>query len=128
MNVLYAGLVVWFATYILVESELFRPLREWVAMHEDVAEMVHDSAVESEPVKVVRQTGRTFALWRRARYLIGCHTCAGTWVGFAVAAALPGVRPLGGGVVGFVLAGLVFKAVGHLVLVLHKLGESLADR
>lgn len=128
MIVLYLGLIVWFATFVLVESELFRPFREWVAMHADAAELwLDDAPYEPEPAKAVRRAKRTYARWHKARYLVGCHTCSGTWVGLAVA-ALSGVRPVGSGVVGFVFAGLLFKAVGHLILVAHKAGESYGDR
>lgn len=136
MSVLYAGLVVWFATYVLVESEMFRPLRDAVKRRRDAGLPVRTSrtyvnqrAYEEYNYAVELYVGsRRYRRWEKLRYLLGCHACAGTWVGFAVAAALPGVRPLGGGAVGFVLAGLLFKAVGHLALVAHKLGESLANR
>lgn len=61
-----------------------------------------------------------------ARYFVGCHLCAGVWVGFAEAvvymacgAAFPFTTWA------LVLAnGLAFKAVGHLILMVVNLGNA----
>lgn len=88
MTVLFLGLVCWWATTIIVESEITRPLREWCErhMHEKVA------------------------------YLAHCHMCCGTWVGLALAAVFGGPFP---GFAGWVANGLLYKAIGHLVLELR---------
>ena len=83
MEALQLGLVNWLATTIVVESALLEPVR----------------------VRVERR-------WPRLGYLLDCHLCTGTWVGFALAAAFrrhPGVA-------GFVFDALLYKAIGHLVL------------
>lgn len=92
MTVLYLSVVVWFATTIVVEAEITRPVRE----------------------KAER--------WPRLGYLLHCHMCCGTWVGFLVAAATP-YRPiqcrlpLGA----WLLAALLYKGVAHLLLALNHL-------
>lgn len=95
------GIVCWLVTLVVVDSELFRPLRIWVAGHRRGAD---------------RLPRRPAWLWHKLRYLVACHLCTGVWVGLVLAAAVPTVRPFGTGPVGFVLAGLSVKAVGHLTL------------
>lgn len=64
-----------------------------------------------------------------ARYFVGCHLCAGVWVGFieavvymAFGAAFPFTSWW------LVLAnGLAFKAVGHLTLLVVNLGNAAID-
>lgn len=85
MDVLYLGLVTWLATLIIVEGKIFDTPRQWV--------------VSYAPGKL--------------SYLVTCHLCAGTWVGFALAAVAGG--PFGGWAA-IVLNGLLYKAIGHLVL------------
>ena len=51
------GLVCWVVTTIIVESELFQPLRDWVGMR-----------------------SRWFG------YLFRCHLCVGVWIGLLLAA------------------------------------------
>ena len=97
MLVVWAGLVNWIATTILVEGELFRPVRErvggWVP-----------------PTNPFSFFGGGY--WRRPKvaYLVQCHLCTGTWVGFVLALVVPGPFEF------FVLDGLLYKAVGHLTL------------
>lgn len=113
------GMVNWLASLILVESELFRPLRDRV------------TAKAAPPRKTntgQRWNSRRTALWDKAAYLISCHLCAGTWIGLALALAVPDVRPFGGGPLGWLLAGLLIKAVGHVTLVLHKVGDAAAQQ
>lgn len=92
--VLALGAVTWLVTTIVVESEIFRPLREWV--------------------------GQRFGEESKLAYLAHCHLCAGTWVGLLVAAASPyrplaSTLPLGG----ILLAGLLYKAIAHLILAIN---------
>jgi hypothetical protein len=72
---------------------------------------------------------RSRARGEYARYFIGCHLCAGVWVGFieavvymAFGAAFPFTSWW------LVLAnGLAFKAVGHLTLLVVNLGNAVID-
>lgn len=61
-TVVFGGLVNWLATYIWVEGEVFREVREFADKH----------------------------LPPKLRYLFHCPLCAGTWVGFLEAALIPG--------------------------------------
>lgn len=112
------GLVNWFATLLVVESEFFRPVRAWISRHASNARRRRDNA----------QTRIGWWFWRalaygrgRVDFMINCHMCAGTWVGFFMVPFAPMV--FGTGITGWVLTGLLIKALGHGVLVLHKLGE-----
>lgn len=98
MNTLYAGLVVWLVTLIIVESELLRPVREWVAGY--------------VPATVInpRLSISEFNTRPKLAYLLGCHLCTGVWVGLTVAVVVPGPLPY------TVLNGLLYKAIGHGVL------------
>lgn len=105
--ILLLGLVNWFGTLLVVESEFFRPLRDWTGTRAKNAE---------------RKLGRLF--WRKVDFMINCHMCAGTWVGFALAAFAPPI--FGAGVIPFLIVALLIKAIGHLTLVVHKVGEAYA--
>lgn len=61
MTVLWAGLICWLVTLIIVESELFRPVRE-----------------------------RLTEIHPKLAYLSGCHLCTGTWVGIGMALIISG--------------------------------------
>lgn len=101
-TVLALGLVCWLVTKIVVESVLFRPLRFWL-----------DG--KAFPTRTHRYYDRPVKAWEKARYLVNCHLCAGTWIGLALAAVTP-YRPLGPGFLGVVLAGLLYKAAGHAAM------------
>lgn len=94
---LFHGLVNWIATTILVESELFRPVRQWLERRTDSA-------------------GQWWWAWEKLRYLAGCHLCVGTWVGLTQAATFGSPWR---GVWGLLAGGLLYKAIGHLVLELR---------
>lgn len=82
-HILWLGLVNWLATLILVEGVIFETPRAWLVQR---------------------------APHPKLRYLLTCQLCAGTWVGFVLAA-------LFGGPFGFVLVdGLLYKAIGHATL------------
>lgn len=102
---LMLGVANWFATTLLVESEIFRPLRQWVGHRTEVAD-----------------AGWRLAFWEKARYMIGCHMCAGTWVALAMALFVPAVVNVP--VVGWLLTALVIKGIGHLVLLLNNVGNA----
>lgn len=104
-SVIALGLVCWISTTILVESELCRPLREWV---------------DARRVKPVGPPvlGRARRVWwaDKLAYLVGCHLCTGTWVAFALVAFFgsPWAEWYG-----FIAGALLVKAVAHLVLELR---------
>lgn len=98
------GLVNWFATYLVVESEFFRSLREWIERKERDAK---------------RQF--TYWFWGRMDYLFNCHTCSGTWVGLVLAPFAPSI--FGGGFFSYIVVALLIKSIGHLTLVVHKFLE-----
>jgi Protein of unknown function (DUF1360) len=120
------GLVNWLGTMLLVESEFFRPWRDWADhKHGDsIDRAISDPAfleqfaqvgevTETQVLGALQVTGSKF--WREVRYFVHCHTCTGVWVGFALAACA--VHPLIlSGLVGFVLSALAIKAIGHVVL------------
>jgi hypothetical protein len=86
------GFVNWITCLIVVESELFREAREFC------------------------RSKRGSWCGNKLAYLVGCHLCTGTWIGLAIAAALPSIRPFGAGFIGWLLAGLAYKAIGHVTL------------
>lgn len=93
--VLYAGLVNWLATTIIVEGEVFKEVREWFDNHAP----------------------------KKLGYLVHCHLCAGTWVGLGLSLFVPGpivTVPL----VAWFLNALLYKAVGHLILQAFAWGEA----
>lgn len=99
------GVANWFATTLIVESELFRPVRDWVGnRYEDAAGT------------------KTYGAWGKLHYLVSCHMCAGTWVALAMALFTPAVVNVP--VVGWVLTALVIKGIGHLVLLLNNKGNA----
>jgi|FLYL01.1.fsa_nt_gi hypothetical protein len=97
--VIALGLVNWIATTILVESELFRSVREYVDRRAWDARWEWSRRV-----------------WNKARYLIRCHLCTGTWVGLVQASVFGSPWD---GVTGWIAGGLLYRAVGHLVLELR---------
>lgn len=123
MIVLALALVCWIVTTILVESEATRPLREWLTMQADTWTMLYDDGLVTGDVLRFDHTKEVF--WRKLRYLVSCHLCAGTWVAFALVSIVP-VHTFGRGFAGWLLGGLLVKAIAHLVLVAHKAGEAVA--
>ncbi len=110
------GLVNWLVTLLLVESEVTRPMREWVQHQFEKA-----SNWEAQLITpTVRNDGWRVVLWYKAKYFVGCQLCTGTWIGWLMAAFTPWNRPLGTGVLGVLLAGFLYKAIGHLVLIIQK--------
>jgi hypothetical protein len=91
----------WQATTIVVESVLF----------EDVRRLVRRVALRVHSTKLA--------------YLLGCHLCTGTWVGFALVAIVPGVPfrldywPLS-----LTVNGLVIAGGGRVLLELTSLARS----
>lgn len=128
------GLINWIATTILVESELTRPFREWldrkrqqvIEPEREVSRITADNVVINRgwrcnggPCRDPKNRYGFRAFWNKMAYVFGCHLCTGTWVGLVEAVILGPV--IGSGVVGIILTGLLFKAVGHLILVVVNL-------
>lgn len=123
------GLINWITTNIIVESELTRPLREWVGRRR-VAAVVPERKIsritddnvpvnggwlcKGGPCTKPANRYRLRPVWNKVAYLLGCHLCVGTWVGLVEAIILGPV--IGTGVLGIILTALLFKAVGHLTL------------
>lgn len=136
-EVLALGLVCWLTTLILVESELVRPVRDWVdRCHERTGARALVGGLwvsdDGDPTVAAlaslrRGPRRTHVLWGKLRYLIGCHLCTGTWVGL-VLAWMTSTRLVLTGAAGIVLAGLLVKAVGHVVLEVTALMRVLTKR
>jgi hypothetical protein len=116
--ILLLGLANHLATMIVVESEVTRESRTWLARKAFVA----STEAVPELGRANRRDRFWAKLWHKVDYLHSCHLCAGTWIGLAMAAFLPPVAS--SGVVGWLLTGLAIKGTGHMVLVLHKLGEA----
>jgi hypothetical protein len=96
---LVAGLINWLATTVLVEGKIFEWLRNSV-------------------------NGEYMA------YLVRCHLCTGVWVGIAMAiafTALGAPEPYTGWWL-LLANALAFKAAGHMLLVVHKLGDAVINR
>jgi hypothetical protein len=103
--ILALGLANWFGTLLVVESEFFRPLRAWL---------------EDRYANAERRFANWF--WWKINYMINCQMCAGFWVALFLAPFAPALFPFFWGA-GFIVTALVIKAIGHLILVLHKYGE-----
>jgi hypothetical protein len=59
-------------------------------------------------------------------YVLGCHLCSGTWVGFALAVAVPNTPfHLRWWLPTVVLNGLVIKGIGHALLEVFSLARNL---
>jgi hypothetical protein len=114
-TIIFLGCANWLSTLILCESELFKPTRGFL---DRKADFWTDYLLwEKEKYgHNDRRSAFVGSLWKKIAYLHGCHLCCGTWVGIAIAVATPTIRPFGGGFVGLMLAGLVYKAIGHIVL------------
>lgn len=114
-TIIFLGCATWLATTILAESELFKPTRGLLDRQADHWEE-HELWEYNEFGAASRMTKFQASLWKKLSYLHGCHLCCGTWVGLVIAIATPQLRPFGYGIVGVILSGLVYKAIGHIVL------------
>ena len=104
MTLLVLGLAAWIATTVIVESEIFRDVREAI-------DRLHDR----------KNNWFTYKL----RYLSGCHLCAGIWVAAIIAFF---VTPFASsGFVGWGITALAIKGAAHLFLVIQKWAESKTD-
>lgn len=110
--VVAAGLVNWLVTTIVVESELGRPLREYVRRRRNLAAQRRPTL---PPPFAPGNADR--GPWRWLDYLLACHLCTGVWI--AIAEALYLGPLVGRGAAGVIFTALIVKAVGHLVLELR---------
>lgn len=94
--VIWAGIINWLATWILVDAEVFRELR--------------DGFVAWTKAHLPGVAGR------KAAYLVRCQLCCGTWVGLGMAALLSGPLVAVHPAASWFLNGLLYKGVGHLIL------------
>lgn len=90
MRVIYCGLINWLATWIICEGKVFEDVREWLK--------------------------KRFGEESKWAYLSTCHLCAGTWVGLGLSILLPGPLVARTPIASWMLNGLLYKAVGHLIL------------
>lgn len=127
MNVLFAGLIVWITTCILVTSELTAPIRDWFESKRDDADVAWISTGFSYGSAQEKHLQRFYTFWDKVSYLVNCTLCAGTWIGLFVALVVPNIRPFGSGVIGWLLAGLLLKAIAHGLYVFQRLLEELAN-
>lgn len=107
--VVIGGLVTWLLTKIVVESEIARPLRDWVGKHTSLQAMV------THGVKKILglATDNIRIKWHqrvadKVYYLLTCVLCAGVWIGWLVALVITGPY-------GLIVNGLAYKAVAHLL-------------
>lgn len=125
-TILALGAVCWLCTTFVVESELFKPLRSWTRERKLIADLGHAPASMYETASRNLQRAFNantaavhpwrFAIWSKVNYLVGCHLCAGTWIALGIVTVQPDARPLGTGFIGWLMAGLLVKAVAHLIL------------
>lgn len=121
MVTIYLGLVNWLVTILLVESEVCRPIRDWVNTRYARAGGL------STWIPNVKDDGWRLVLWYKAKYFVACQLCTGTWVGLGLALVTPWNKPLGHGVIGVLLAGLLYKAIGHIILIMQNTLKVLED-
>lgn len=114
LEILVLGVVNWISTVLIVDSELIRPVRYWVGLRCDIAHARWAVGLQRHDAP----------LWRKLKYLVGCHLCTGTWVGLLMGVF---VHPFGGQWWGMLLSGLAFKGVGHLILELVAIGRAYRD-
>lgn len=119
-NVLFLGLVNWITTTIVVESELFRPLRECIQKRRTRRRPAFTPPLGVNTMPGAKLPDQYFVcrpVWNKLAYLVSCHLCAGTWIALGEAATF-GV-PFHHGLLGVAAGGLLYKAIGHLVLELR---------
>ena len=122
------GVVCWLATTLITETEIFRPLRQWLANHaidhKKLQEQVKEMAVAAGMNTPGNHELQAPPNWQppkhfwidKAAYLVHCPMCTGVWIGFIEAAFFG--SPLHHWY-GWVAGALLYKAIGHLVLELR---------
>lgn len=133
--VLYAALINWFATFVLVESTLFAPWRDFCVKKGQ--RILLDGVVYRLPFTFPSGTDPanppTYEIifkgpWFKVGQLVTCHTCTGVWVGFIEAIVLGGPFSLRWGILTVIANGLLFKAGGHLILELRAVTKLFEPR
>lgn len=124
MVVLYAAVLNWFVTTILVESSLFEPIRGWIvreSLHVTARGERHkvankhwyvwpEDATEEE---VAAGVPYHWGNWGKLAQLVTCQLCTRTWVGFAEAFVFGG--PFTGQWHQYLSNGLLYAGLGHLI-------------
>lgn len=139
MIYLWGGLLTWLLTLILVESEVARPLREfilkvwkrphkWIRIRKNSRDGYEKNGTATswyeckrclEPgiwssftrsiIPCTDERACQTITGKKLKYLVNCHLCSGVWVGWVVAAFI--TPPLG-----IFWGGLLYKSVGHGIL------------
>jgi hypothetical protein len=103
------GLINWLVTVLVTQNKVF----------EDVRSLVTRCGEWIEP--------RCRPIGSKVRYFASCPMCVGAWIGFAEAAAFGGPLHPHPSWASWIANGLLYKAVGHLILqvsaVLHNASE-----
>lgn len=108
-TVVLLGFANWLATTIIVESVIFEDVRLTMRRAGDR----------------LKSAGRE-SVGHKLGYVLGCHLCSGTWVGFALAVAVPNTPfHLRWWLPTVVLNGLVIKGIGHALLEVFSLARNL---
>lgn len=109
LGVIALGLVNWIVTVIVTQNKVC----------EDVREFVEHFGTWLEP--------KSKRLGGKVKYFASCPMCVGVWLGFAEAAAFGGPLHPHPSWASWIANGLLYKAIGHLVLqlsaVLHNVSE-----
>lgn len=109
LGVFALGLVNWVVTVIITQNKVC----------EDVRDAVECFGKWLEP--------KSKRIGSKVRYFASCPMCVGVWLGFAEAAAFGGPLHPHPAWAAWIANGLLYKAVGHLVLqmsaVLHNVSE-----
>lgn len=124
-TLLYASLINWIVTTILVESKLFQPLRDFIVTEAWYCRWIDGSwrkcAGRHGPVEFPEDFDGPPTIvmrgpWLKAAQLVTCQLCTRVWVGFALALYFGG--PIGGWAAP-VANGLLYAAGGHLIFELR---------
>ena len=119
--VVFASLINWIATTILVESSLFAPVRDRVlrmGVHIVVKgrKLPPSGKIPDDLTRADVEAGEMHRAWwaMKLAQLVTCIMCLGVWVGFAEAIYFRAYGPFYG-VFAIIANGLLFKAGGHCV-------------
>lgn len=122
--VIFAGLINWRVTSILVEATLFDRPRNWIiarAQHANIpnvgiVKMPYTFPEGTTPEEAAAATVVFAGKWLKPAQLVTCFSCLGVWVALAEALVFGG--PFAGWYA-IVANTLLYTAIGHLVLELR---------
>lgn len=109
--ILIAGALNWFTTLVLVEGFIFKKRRERVKFQ--ARRLAKWCLKCPSPGFMRRNLGATA---QKMVYFVECHLCMGTWVGFVLASFMPVPVHIPAWGATTIVNGLLFKAVGHMIL------------